>query len=90
MTMESVRTDLLIAVLLAIEACRARRCNRDGCAAVTAADERQLSNGSTQMSRLSKSPDHDNTISRSDCDDEMVAVVFVSRTSSEKSDCTFF
>ena len=42
------------------------------------------------MSRLSKSPDHDATISRSDCDDDVVAVVFVSRTSSEKSDCTCF
>ena len=42
------------------------------------------------MSRLSKSPDHDATISRSESDDDVVAVVFVSRTSSEKSDCTCF
>ena len=42
------------------------------------------------MSRLSKSNDHDKTTSRSDCDEEVVAVVFVSRTSSEKSDCTCF
>ena len=42
------------------------------------------------MSRLSKSYDHDNTISRSDCDEEMVDVVFVSRISSEQSDCTCF
>ena len=77
--------------LLAIEACLARRCNRDGCAAANAADERQLSIGfSTKMSRLSKSQDHDNTTSRSDCYEEVVAVVFVSRTSSEKSDSTCF
>ena len=36
------------------------------------------------------SNDHDKTTSRSDCDAEVVAVVFVSRTSSEKSDCTCF
>ena len=42
------------------------------------------------MSRLSKSPDHDATISRSESDDDVVAVVFVSRTSLEKSDCTCF
>ena len=42
------------------------------------------------MSRLSKSQDHDNTTSRSDCDDKVVAVVPVSRTSSEKSVCTCF
>ena len=42
------------------------------------------------MSRLSKSQDHDATISRSESDDDVVAVVFVSRTSSEKSDCTCF
>ena len=41
------------------------------------------------MSRLSKSQDHDATISRRESDD-VVAVVFVSRTSSEKSDCTWF
>ena len=42
------------------------------------------------MSRLSKSQDHDATISRSESVDDVVAVVFVSRTSSEKSDCTCF
>ena len=42
------------------------------------------------MSRLSKSQDHDNTTSRSDCDDDVVAVVPVSRTSSVNSDCICF